>query len=158
MWRERERERESSSACGPSGRVERESLEARVRAPGDASERAYGTSRHELGSSRAEGRRGEGSRNSLSLFFYGFCVNACGKAPSSLCFRQFPFGISHIISFLFPIRRYVDQSFVSNISFNLSLQLAPQMLHEKKKKRFRVFLSNFSGKYRSEVSQGSLTV
>ena len=27
------------------------------------------------------GRRGKGSRDSFSLFFYGFCVNACGKAP-----------------------------------------------------------------------------
>ena len=27
------------------------------------------------------GRRGKGSRDSFSLFFYGFCVNACGEAP-----------------------------------------------------------------------------
>ena len=88
----RERERESSSARGPSGGVERESLEARVRAPGDASqrayERAYGTSRREGREARGTSSEAvalrddaKGSRNSLSVSFIGFCVNACGKAP-----------------------------------------------------------------------------
>lgn len=69
--------------------------------------------------------------------------------------RQFPFGISHSISFLFPIRSYVDQSFVSNISFNLSLQLeAPQMLHEKKKRKT---IEGFSFKFLREIQVWSVS-
>ena len=80
-------ERESSSALWAESESGEREEEARVRAPGDASqradERAYSTrgARHELGSGRAEGRRAKGSRNSLSVSFMGFCVNACGKAP-----------------------------------------------------------------------------
>jgi len=38
--------------------------------------------RHELGSGRAERR--EKGKSRLLFFFYGFCVNACGKAPVGL--------------------------------------------------------------------------
>ena len=54
-----------------------------TRASGPTSEpTARAGARHELGSSRAEGRRESGkSQLPFSFLSFGFCVNDCGKAP-----------------------------------------------------------------------------
>ena len=87
--RERERERELFGVVDRVTELSRVG-ETRVPAPSDASHQrdvhvqARGTrgARHELGSGRAERR--EKGKSRLLFFFYGFCVNACGKAPVGL--------------------------------------------------------------------------
>ena len=79
-------------AAGESSRtkLERESLETRVRAPSDASQRdvhvqARAPSPTPEGLREAVALRGDasqGSRNSHFLLFFSWvCVNDCGKAP-----------------------------------------------------------------------------